>query len=36
MCIRIFNKLPEYIANIVGNKNIFISTLSQYLVNPFI
>jgi hypothetical protein len=34
MCVRIFNKLPEYIANIVANKKIFISTLSQYLVNP--
>ena len=33
MCIRIFNKLPEYIANIVGNKKIFISTLSQYFVS---
>jgi hypothetical protein len=35
MCNRIFNKLPEYTANIVGNKKMFISTFSQYLVNPF-
>jgi hypothetical protein len=33
MCIRIFNKLPEYIANIVGNKKIVILTLGQYLVS---
>jgi hypothetical protein len=33
MCIRIFNKLPEHIANLVGNKMIFISTLRQYLVS---
>jgi hypothetical protein len=32
MSIRIFNKLPEYTANLAGNKKIFISTLSQYLV----
>jgi hypothetical protein len=33
MCIRIFNKLPEYIANSAGNKRIFISNLRQYLVD---
>jgi hypothetical protein len=33
MCIRIFNKLPEYTANKVENKKIFISTLSQYLIS---
>jgi hypothetical protein len=32
MSIRIFNKLPKYIANLVGNKRIFIATLRQYLV----
>jgi hypothetical protein len=33
MSSRIINKLPKYIANLVGNKKIFISTLSQYLVS---
>jgi hypothetical protein len=33
MSIGIFNKLPKYIANLVGNKKTFISTLSQYLVS---
>jgi hypothetical protein len=32
MAIRIFNKLPEYIANSLGNKKTFIATLSQYVV----
>jgi abortive infection bacteriophage resistance protein len=32
MSIRILNKLPEYIANLIGNKRIFIATLRQYLV----
>jgi hypothetical protein len=36
MCNRIFNKLPEYIANLVGNKRTFTSTLRQHLVRqPF-
>jgi hypothetical protein len=36
MCIRIFSKLPEYIANLAGNKRSFISTLRQHLVRqPF-
>jgi hypothetical protein len=33
MSIRIFNKLPEHITNLAGNKKIFISTLRQYLVS---
>jgi len=33
MSIRIFNKLPEYVTNLAGNKKIFISTLRQYLVS---
>jgi hypothetical protein len=33
MCIRIFNKLPEHITNLVGNKRTFISTLRQGLVS---
>jgi hypothetical protein len=33
MSIRIFNKLPEHITNLAGNKKFFISTLSQYLVS---
>jgi len=33
MSIRIFNKLPEHITNLTGNKKIFISTLRQYLVS---
>jgi hypothetical protein len=32
MSIRIFNKLPEYIANLIGNERIFIATFRQYLV----
>jgi hypothetical protein len=32
MSIRVFNKLPEHITNLAGNKKIFISTLMQYLV----
>ena len=32
MWIRVFNKLPEHVTNLAGNKKIFISTLSQYLV----
>jgi hypothetical protein len=33
MCIRIFNKLPEHIANLVGNKRTSISALRQHLVS---
>jgi hypothetical protein len=33
MCIRIFNKFPDYIANTVGNKNTFMWTLNQYLAS---
>ena len=33
MSIRIFNKLPEHVKNLAGNKKIFISTLRQYLVS---
>jgi len=33
MCIRIFNKLPNHIANLVGSKRTFISTLREYLVD---
>jgi len=33
MSIRIFNKLPEHITNLAGNKKIFVSTLRQYLVS---
>jgi len=33
MGIRIFNKLPEHITNLAGNKKIFITTLRQYLVS---
>ena len=33
MCIRIFNKLPNHIANLVGSKRAFISTLREYLVD---
>jgi len=32
MSIRVFNKLPEHVTNLAGNKKIFISTLRQYLV----
>jgi hypothetical protein len=32
MASRIFNKLPEYIANLLGNKKTFIATLRQFLV----
>jgi len=31
MSIRIFNKLPEHITILAGNKKSFISTLRQYL-----
>jgi hypothetical protein len=33
MCIRIFNKLPAHIANLVGSKKTFISTLRKYLAD---
>jgi hypothetical protein len=33
MSIKIFNKLPEYITDSIGNKRRFISRLKQYLVN---
>jgi len=33
MSIRIFNKLPEHVTNLAGNKKMFISTLRQYLVS---
>lgn len=33
MCIRIFNKLPTHIANLVGSKRTFIFTLRKYLVD---
>ena len=33
MCIRIFNKLPAHITNLVGSKRIFISTLRKYLAD---
>jgi hypothetical protein len=36
MSIRIFNKLPKYIANLIGNKRIFIATLSQYLAKKIL
>jgi hypothetical protein len=36
MVIRIFSKLPEYIANLIRNKRIFIATLSQYLVKKIL
>ena len=32
MSIRVFNKLPENVTYLVGNKKIFILTLRQYLV----
>jgi hypothetical protein len=31
--IKIFNELPEHIAELVGNKKCFISTLKKYLVD---
>ena len=33
MIVKIFNELPEYIAELVVNKKRFISTLKKYLVN---
>jgi len=33
MIINIFNELPEYVAELVVDKNSFISTLKKYLVN---
>src|SRR5215510_685716 len=33
MSIKIFNKLPEYITDSIGNKRRFISRLKEYLVN---
>ena len=33
MSINIFNKLPEYIMDSIGNKRRFISRLKEYLVN---
>ena len=33
MSIRIFNKLPEYIINLAGNKKFLLSTLRQYIVS---
>jgi hypothetical protein len=33
MSIRIFTELSEYTAQLVGDKNRFISTLKKYLVN---
>jgi hypothetical protein len=33
MCIRIFNKLPAHIANLVGSKKTFISALRKYLAD---
>jgi hypothetical protein len=33
MNIKIFNELPEYIAELVGDKKCSISALKQYLVN---
>jgi len=33
MCIRIFNKLPTCIANLVGSKRKFFFTLRKYLVD---
>jgi hypothetical protein len=33
MTIKIFNELPEYIAELVGDKKRFISTLKKYLVD---
>ena len=33
MSIKIFNKLPEYITDSIGNERRFISRLKQYLIN---
>ena len=33
MGIQIFNKLPEHITNLTGNKKIFITALKQYLAS---
>jgi hypothetical protein len=33
MSIKIFNELPEYIADLVGDEMCFISTSKKYLVN---
>jgi len=35
MIVKIFNELPEYIAELVVDKKRFISTLKRYLYNRF-